>query len=684
MLDESSVDSLKKKLYRRGEKPHLKPRRELHEIEFEETHTDWKENEEHKEELVKKTEEEEKKEELQNLYAGKLPSDYTDEPEILNDKRFKRGLQESREKKKIAFRVIKLVFFVSLIFFLFALAFAGYFLLGDVNQISCKNVKIVTAAPRSIASGKKLMMDVIVENTNPVQMQNVELEIVFPEGTKDADYSNVSMPSTKQEIGVVNVNEQVRSPVRALLFGQEMSQHTIRSIVTFTVEGSDAEISCESSYNIAIATAPINLTVRGLEEISSGQEVELEIVISSNSEERVTDLRLIVDYPFGFEFVSSEPKPINDENSVWEIGNVDPGIERMLKLKGIVRGQGTDLRNISISVGEKDVVNKDALAIVLHKVEHTLVVTEPFLALDLELNGNNDARVGAKLGDPITGFLVWENTTDNALHDVQIEAKFNGAMLDPLSVASSNGFFRSIDNTLIWTPQTTKDELRLVQPGEKKSYQFRFNTYTYNQNTSGSNFTMDIDFDVQARRISDNILVPQTLTGQAKKTMVFDSELKLDAYALYSVGPFINTGPNPPRVNRKSTYTVVWDVTNSMNDAHAVFVKGTLPIYAEWLGAIDPSSETVVYNSVTREITWQIGNLQRGTGFQTASKKVQFQIAILPSISQLGKRIYLMTDVKIQGIDNFTERVLEQEVLKVDTKLTKDPTFMGGNGFVEP
>ena len=559
------------------------------------------------------------------------------------------------------------VFVVSLLFFLCAVGFAMYFFNGGTNQVSCDNVNINISGPMSIASGKKLSLDVHVENKNPVPMRNAELDIIFPEGARDAEYSSVSLPSTELQIGTVEVDERVRSSVQALLFGQEMTQQELTAELSYEIDDSNASFTCSESYEVTIATAPIQVTVEGFEEVYSGQEVDLKVMITSNSEEIVSDLRMIVNYPFGFNLVSSEPEP-SYENTVWDLGDLAPGAEKTLVLHGVVSGQGIESSMIQFEVGEKDTARSDGIVTVLQKVDHSLFVTRPFLSLELSIDEATEPEVVADLGSVVSAQICWKNTTNDALHDVEIDAILDGVMLDEASVTSNSGYYRSFDNTIIWTPQTTHDNFRVVEPGEEGVLNFIFSTEQFKNITSVVNPVLSIELAAQARRVSESISVPQSLIEQSKRVIRFNTDPTLEAYAVYSNGPFNNTGSHPPRVDQETTYTVVLSISNTVNEMHATEVHGVLPEHVRWLGAYSPTDSSISYNSVTREVIWSPGVIARTTGYESPLKVVYFQIATIPSISQRDYFLTLVDNLTLQGVDSFTGSVLEREVRLVDSQ----------------
>lgn len=682
---DSSVQKLKRKLYKRGAKPKIRERRELHEFGDDEVAETWNQPEEEVVEEVAEKEltHEEKKEQLERLYEGQLEGDTEkDEFEALKRARVNKRSEKEQKKKRLISRIIKGIFVTSLVFFLFAVGLAGYYIIFDKNQVSCENVSIAISGPGATASGKKLSLDVEVLNNNPVPMRDATLEVFFPKGTRDTDYSTINLSSSYEQIGTIEMGEQVRSTIEAVLFGPEQTAHTIEAVLTYAIDDSNASFSCRQPYDITIATAPVSLSVDGLEEISSGQEVEFEVTITSNAEETVPTQRLTVDYPFGFDFISANPEP-SEHNNVWDLGDILPSKEKKVTVRGIARGQGTESRTINFAVGEEDITNAEALSTVLQKVAHPLLVTEPFLDVSMQLEDQTEPDVVSKLGKSISGTLSWKNNLSDALHDLEIDVTFAGSALDPISVKGQGGFFRSVDNTITWTPQTTDEEFRHIEAGEEGNLGFNFSTKEYQKSAGIENPTVQLEVTVRARRISDDKPVPQNLQEQAKKKIRFETDLAVTPYAVHNIGPFTNTGPHPPRVNKETTYTVVWEVTNTINDTGEVRVTGVLPEYVDWLDVKSPADRAVTYNPVTRQVLWTVGNVPRGVGHETQPRKMSFQIKTTPSISQLYKTITLVNNVSVSGVDEFTKSMLKQDTQTIESDLLNDPFYNGEYGEVE-
>jgi len=100
-----------------------------------------------------------------------------------------------------------------------------------------------------------------------------------------------------------------------------------------------------------------------------------------------------------------------------------------------------------------------------------------------------------------------------------------------------------------------------------------------------------------------------------------------------------------------------------------------LPPYVRWLGVVSPSSEKISYNPVGGEISWNVGDVDSGTGINIPSKEISFQVMLLPSVSQIGQTPDLTTEVVVTGKDMFTNASLREVFRSVNTRLSTDPGF---------
>ena len=131
------------------------------------------------------------------------------------------------------------------------------------------------------------------------------------------------------------------------------------------------------------------------------------------------------------------------------------------------------------------------------------------------------------------------------------------------------------------------------------------------------------------------------------------SKAGLSSKAVYYSGPFKNSGPIPPKANQETTYTVVWSVTNVANPLSGVKVSASLPPGVRFVGTSSPASAEVDYSSREKTVTWNVGKVGRGTGVTTLGKEAFFQVALTPSLSQVGASPDILNDSVLTGHDDF-------------------------------
>lgn len=584
------------------------------------------------------------------------------------------SMGRARPKRSYVGLAIKGILGVSILFFFGAAGYVAWSLFAGDGAVTCGKIGFDFQAPASVGSGEDLLLDVGVTNNNPVALTNAQLTFKYPDGTRSAEDSSILMPSQRESIGVIDPGETVTVSSRATLYGKEQSVALIGATLEYGLVGSNAKFTCEAEQDIRITTAPVSLSVEGLEEIASGQQLELRVRVRSNSSRVVSDQRLVAEYPFGFEFVSAEPEPTVG-NNVWDVGDVAPGTEQVYVIRGIVQAQTVEARTARFSLGEAS-TDDTKLAHVLQFAEHALVIERPFMSLELTLEGSADTTVSVPVGAQVHGSLHWKNTQQEPLYNVSIESVLPTEFLQRDSVSVRNGYFRSVDNTMLWTPQTYSGFAE-VPPGATGQLNFSFTTDPFTYESGAADATVDLSFDVSARRVADVRAVQQELVGQSPRVVRFITDLTFEPSLVYSIGPFLNTGPHPPRVDTPTTYTVVWDVESSINDMKNVRVQGVLPIYVEWLDEVDPVGADLSYNETTRVVTWNVGELPAGGDGVAA-----FQVRFVPSVTHRRNTVSIVRELSARGVDVVTGRVIERGSRSLTTGLTKDPRLSNVSGNV--
>jgi hypothetical protein len=276
--------------------------------------------------------------------------------------------------------------------------------------------------------------------------------------------------------------------------------------------------------------------------------------------------------------------------------------------------------------------------------------------------------------------VLWKNNLPTSVANVEINAKLSGNF-DENSFIVDRGFYNSVTDTVSWS-QERNPIFESLKPGEGGSVTFRFRSPVFG-NGPLTNPEAIIDVSVRGRRLSENN-VSEEVVSTVVREIRFNTNLALIPRIVYSSGPFNNTGPIPPVAEMKTTYTVIWTLNNTVSDVSDAIVSATLPSYVKWIGQSSTNDGAITYNSVNREVTWDVGAINSGSGSSVSSREVAFQIEFLPSLSQIDQSPILLGKSKVTSKDDFTGSLLESIKGELTTRMSTDPNYVPGDDKVNP
>lgn len=562
-------------------------------------------------------------------------------------------------------------FIVALVFFIGAGLIAGLILFFGGRSVGNDRMDVSFEGPISIDGGEEMSFDIIVENGNPVDAGEISLSVDFPQEAYNPETMEPLSHYTAS-LDTLTPGEFVRHSVRVVFFGAEDQEVNIPVTLEYQTPNSSAVFVKEEMRTITLTQAPLSLRVTAVPELSSGQEITVKASVRSNAKEPIENVAVEVQYPFGF--IPTATEPLAKKGGVFSLGTLSPGQEREISVTGVLSGEDGDERVFRFEGG----ILPNAEASALQTPSFTVAVapvkiTRSFIAVDVSLN-QEEGDITAVAGESIEGLITWVNSVTSAIAGAEIKIAFSGDAFDADSVGVSNGYYRSNDKTIVFD-RTTEQELNNLSPGETGVGAFRFALADAQalKNSRGPSAVLTIS--VSGRKVDEGgreEVVRSTLT----RTVKVQSALTLDAYATRNTGPFENSGPVPPKPDTKTTYTIVWKATNTINTVANASVKAVLPSYVRFVGLSSPVG-AVSYNDFSREVLWSPGEIPPGV-----TREALFQVELNPSVSQSGVAPAIVLDQHISGFDRFTQKNIEGTVGDITTELS-DSGFTAGDGRVE-
>lgn len=572
-----------------------------------------------------------------------------------------------QQKRHVHFASI--FFMIAVLFFLISLSIAGYFFYFGGNTVSVDKITIDIQGPTSIAGGETASFSLVITNENPVAIDNVTLEITFPEGTRTEDLLK-AYPRYTEDLGTLASGAVVTRSLKAALFGGTGATLNLPISFSYTTTGSNAVFVKKVSYPLSISSSPLSVSVETLSETVAGKPLTLTLTVRSNATVPLDNVVLLSTLPFGFSVISSSV-PLN--NGSFLLGTVAPGTNKEITLVGALLGQDKEQRTFKFTVGTANAPQEQAPAITYMTQDATVTIAAPFINTTLALNGNTSSSVVVQPGSRQSVTLSYTNTLLTSVTNATIEVAISGPAVDYDSIKTTSGFYRSSDHTIVFS-KDTDSSLSNLAPGASGIGAFTFATLPAEALPTSPTLTFTIS--VSGTRVGQTN-VPEEVTSTASKTAKVATAVVLSANSSYLSGNVVNTGPIPPQANKATTYAIVLQANNKGSAVAGGMVSTVLPSYVTYTGVTNGKG-TFSYDTTSRTVSWNIGDIaQNGNALAT------FQVSFTPSTSQKGTEPNLTGPFSFKGHDRFAGVQISATADAVTTETKGDPGYSPAKATVQ-
>ncbi len=590
--------------------------------------------------------------------------------------------QDLREKFFMRTPFFKIFFIFSIAFFILALGYVSYVFFLKGNIVSNDNIDISIQGNAFTAGGEEYPLLLEIKNNNSSSLNLVDLLVKYPKSSQ----TSLSQDSERIRIslGMIPAGGIRNENIKLVLFGEQGSKRQIKISLEYRVEGSNAIFVKNKFYDVSISSTPINFSINAPSEASSNQDINFAVKAILNATKPVLNILLKIDYPIGFQFIKATPAP-SLSNNIWNLGDLAPGAERNISILGkmvdVFDGEGKVFRVWSGSQSSSD---KSLIETVFNSAEHTIMIKKPSIDAKLLINGVANREYAIDTKTLVQGQIHWTNNLETKINDLEIRAKIYGNALNRKTISANQGFYNSSADQIIWD-KNSQSKFAEIAPGDSGTVSFFLSPLSLFEAQGGiiSLPSINIDISITGRQaqIGGNIAELSNIQSNVVKII---SDVGLSTKALFYSGPFANTGPIPPKAEQKTTYTVVWSLSNTANNISKTQIRSTLPQWTRFAGSLFPKTEDLTYDDSTKEIIWNVGTISKGAGITTAGKDVSFQVELTPSLSQIGTTPFIINDTILTGHDDFANVDVKVNKASLDTRLSNDPGFpLNGSRVVE-
>lgn len=543
-----------------------------------------------------------------------------------------------------------------------------------------QQVQLKIDIPPAVNLNEDITISIPYANNNPVGLKDAHLTLEVPStflisGTKpQAD--STSKATASWVLGDLAPQKSAVLEVKGRFTGREEESVLFKGNLTYIPSNFNSQFRNEASVATRVIGVPLTLFVEATREAANGYTVNYTVKTRNNGNEPFQELTINLDYPLGFTLVNSSEALGGDKKNVWKIPTILSNEEKVLTLEGRMEGSVGDQKYLTVRVGKeetdgfKEYIRKEAIT----------TITEPPILIKQEVG--NGQRVVHK-GDELEFKVDFENKSERAIGQAIVKVKLIGSIFDTKRIiVDDGGWYDSNNGEVVWQGGKAP-ALALINPGDKVKLGFRIKIAEYIPFTldKNSNFFGQTTVTIESPEMPTPIGGNKIVTGNTLE-LKLSSQVGLQCSAFYNDGTIPNSGPIPPTVGKKTTYTVHWTITNAFNDLRNVEVKTVLPYGVEWTNKVFPGKTGVEYRERTREVIWNLERVPAGAGIDKPSSNLVFQLGLTPTEDNAGKAMELISDTTIKGTDTYTQEVISKQAGKIDSTVPDDKSMNEEMGIV--
>ncbi len=537
------------------------------------------------------------------------------------------------------------------------------------------NLVVEVTAPERVQVGVPFDLIISMDNASNQELRDAQLTISLP-----ADIVLTTTSSNKtienKKLGAVPPGKLLQETVTAVAISGENTVKSIKVSVSYLPGSISSRFEQTATTDIVIVESGMFTDIKTPTKVLGGEDFTIELTYRNISEKDFSNVELRLATPPTFVLKSASVP--QSATGLWRIGSVPKGVEGKITVAGSLMGQDDAVFEFrlkaSASIGNKSYPISEKQA--------SISLSPSPLSLRLTMSGASGQNGVVLAGDYLTYTLRYANTTDVALKDVVIHAKLTGEMFDT-NTLSTNASFRSQDNLLTWNASQVAG-LASIEPARSGQVSFSLRAKSSQPiiRLSSKNFVLKVAADIESPTVP-RFVAGSKVTGFAEIETKVRGQFMLATEGYYrDSSGFTNTGL-PPKVGKKTTYTIHWVLKNTSTDITGITMRAFLGPNVRFTGNSKSTTGVLpVYNERTQEMTWSVDSLPATKGILSPATEAIFQVEIIPSVDQANSDPILIQETTATGKDTFTDSLLTVRSPAVTTAVTADQTVSSNDKIV--
>jgi hypothetical protein len=481
------------------------------------------------------------------------------------------------------------------------------------NPYSKEVLKVEILGPAEAKAGQEIEYTVKYKNNGDVRLEQPLLIFELPEYSLTDGPKRIEMNS--EELGDIYPGEEKTFKFKTRLLGKEGETRTAKVQVRYQPKNLQATYQSDSSLTTVISSVPLTFEFDLSSKVEAEREFKFALIYSSSIDYTLTNLGVRIEYPNGFEFLSSSPSSL--DKTEWDISVLNRAEGGKIEIIGKLRGELKEQKIFKAVIG----LWQDEEFIPLKEIIKGVEISKPQLSVLQQINGQTNYI--ASPGETLHYEIIFRNISKDPFQDLFLIADLDGTGFDFSTIKSQLGGFKQGDDSIMWDYRSVPS-LKFLDQGKEGKVEFW------------------IDLKDTWESEDRNTVLKNTIS-----VAQMQEEFQTKVNSKLEISQKIDSGSQS---GEEIIYTVTWQAKNYLNDVRNVKTTAILPSNVRFIGNVSPSSESskFAFDSGSREIIWMIGDMDGGVGVSGAGPTISFQVALSSGSNILGEAI-------IVGEDQWTE-----------------------------
>ncbi len=539
---------------------------------------------------------------------------------------------------------------VILLAVLVVLGAAGFWLWRE-RVFSKEILRLEILGPESAKAGDRVEYTVKYKNNGNFVLQDPRITFELPENSLTED-GKIRFIQTLKDIYPGEENFMKFSGV---ILGKEGDLKVAKAWLSYIPKNLSARYESNTTYTTKIETVPITLDFDIPTKLEKNKEISYSINYFSSIDYPLENLSVKVEPVEGFVFKSSEPTSLDDAE--WKLNLLKKAQGGRIRIRGALSSTTENQLIFSAKLG----MWQDGTFVVIKEAQKEVKVIQPLLFISQQVNGFSDYV--ATPGETLKYEIFFRNIGSTEFPDLFAIYRIDQNVFDLSTLNSVDGQAKPNDNLIIFDYKKLS-RLKTLYPNEEAKVEFSIKLKEFLDFSEAEKNNMLIKNKIDIFDISEEF--------QTKISSRLDVVQK--AY-FQNTGGMQNLGPVPPSVGQTTTYIILWQVKNSLNDVKNIKVRAKL---GQGMGLVDemaPESEAgkFSYDSVSREILWSAGDAKAGQ----STINLYFKVALTPQAFQKGGVVQLIGQATASGEDQSTDKLIQGMAVGINTNIPDDSENSG-------